>query len=167
MARPSVADALGFGSRRDSIDTARLKGRGSSISSDKGRDGDVRGDEGEGRDFDEDGEDDLNILGSRTVHAEVEASLRRLRYGGEGSGREGEGVKTCDGEIDRGGSGDGDGAMRLMGLIDRISLATDLRLLALLENRFRLTTHLLALKKFMLLGQVRRATIICCSLSMC
>jgi gamma-tubulin complex component 3 len=40
-----------------------------------------------------------------------------------------------------------------MELITKISVATDSRLLILMERRFQLSTHLLALKKFMLLGQ--------------
>ena len=40
-----------------------------------------------------------------------------------------------------------------MELVTKISSATDSRLLKLLQKRFHLSTHLLALKKFMLLGQ--------------
>ena len=45
------------------------------------------------------------------------------------------------------------GGQRLTSLIDRISSSIDSRLMNLMESRFFLSTHLLSLKKFMLLGQ--------------
>ena len=45
------------------------------------------------------------------------------------------------------------GGQRLASLIDRISSSIDSRLMKLMETRFFLSTHLLSLKKFMLLGQ--------------
>ena len=44
--------------------------------------------------------------------------------------------------------------MKLAALIYSISSTTDAKLLGLLKTRFHLETHLQALKKFMLLGQV-------------
>ena len=44
--------------------------------------------------------------------------------------------------------------MKLAALIYSISATTDAKLLGLLKTRFHLETHLQALKKFMLLGQV-------------
>lgn len=45
------------------------------------------------------------------------------------------------------------GGQRLASLIDRISSSIDSRLMNLMDSRFFLSTHLLSLKKFMLLGQ--------------
>ena len=44
--------------------------------------------------------------------------------------------------------------MKLSYLISSISASADAKLLNLLQSRFHLHTHLQALKKFMLLGQV-------------
>ena len=56
-----------------------------------------------------------------------------------------------DGSDDQG--GEGDSGLKLMELVTKISASTDSRLLKLMQKRFYLSTHLLALKKFMLLGQ--------------
>lgn len=46
------------------------------------------------------------------------------------------------------------GEMKLAALVYNISSSTDAKLLGLLMTSFHLETHLQALKKFMLLGQV-------------
>jgi hypothetical protein len=123
MPRPSVASALGFGTKEVQTDN-----------------------EENDDDSDIDDNNDATVMGSTVAYAEVEASLRALRYGSVDS--------RPDPQEEDGHKGDseGDSGLKLMELITKISAATDSRLLILMEQRFQLSTHLLALKKFMLLG---------------
>ena len=104
-----------------------------------GRRSEVAGDEFDGGDDsdDDDADDDGALLGP-AAYAEIEESLHALRYGSSG---------------DDGDGSDGDSGLRLSELVTRISVATDAKLLRIMTKRFHLETHLLALKKFMLLGQ--------------
>lgn len=134
MPRPSVASALGFGRDRAVKETT--------VNREDSDDSDI------------DDNNDATVMGSTVAYAEVEASLRALRYGSVDSypdpQEEGGGGRGHQGDR---GSSEGDSGLKLMELITKISAATDSRLLLLMEKRFQLSVHLLALKKFMLLGQ--------------
>ena len=75
-------------------------------------------------DSDSEDTDDATVMGSSVAYAEVEESIRALRYGGE---------ETSQDSSDPG--GEGDSGLKLMELITKISAATDSRLLKLMQKR--------------------------------
>lgn len=126
MAKPSMADALGYGYSEavTSYNVVDDKMKIESDTSGKLYKGGERVDSKKNEDSLLDmTELDTNLIAAGT---EIEESLNALRYGGE---------------------------LRLSELVAKIGAATDTKLLNLMINRFNLKTHLLALRKFMLLSQ--------------
>lgn len=130
MKKITVADALGYGQENlTSYDEGNENfGKINEIVKSSSAD-EVK--EVEVDDRSENVENDVNQLeidneGITGATVDVEESLNALRYGGE---------------------------LRLAELVYKIASSTDSKLLHMLEHKFHLNSHLLALKKFMLLGQ--------------
>ena len=126
MAKPSMADALGYGYNEAVTSYNRVdeEQKLETDTSGKVYKGGERVDSQKTEDFVQDiRELDTNLIAAGT---EIEESLNALRYGGE---------------------------LRLSELVAKIGATTDSKLLNLMISRFNLRTHLLALRKFMLLSQ--------------